>query len=396
MNRRKALVVAKYEFWNTVRKKAFILTTLLLPLFVAVPVYLSASLDTGSFVAEGSGKIGYVDALGFINETDGYVKYSGLEDAKEGLKEGAVDSFFVLGLDYFDSGNVTVYTPDSDPLPKSSGAITQFLMQNLLVYAHVDERISRRITQPAFTTLVSLDDDGTESEDGGLVRFLQPYILSIMLLLSITLSSSYLMQGIGEEKESRTGELLLSSISADQLLKGKIIGYGAVGLLQISLWAALAGLFLTNSQFAPFLSGIKLDWVVGLAVVYYLLGYALFSVSIACAAAISPTAKDAQQSASIFTLMAAVPMMFSSMIIMSPNSFPAKALTFFPYTAPVITMMRISLTEVPSYEIAISIAVMVATTLFVMSLAGKIFRMGMLMQGKRASIREIINFAREK
>ncbi|MFZ2456220.1 MAG: ABC transporter permease [Candidatus Altiarchaeia archaeon] len=396
MNRRKALIVAKYEFWNTVRKKAFILTTLLLPLFVAVPVYLSASLDIGSFVAEGSGKIGYVDALGFINETDGYVKYSGLEDAKEGLKNGSIDSFFVLKTDYFDTGNVTIYTPDADPLPKSSGAISQFLLQNLLVYAHVDEKISRRITQPAVTTLVSLDDDGTESEDGGLVRFLQPYILSIVLLLSITLSSSYLMQGIGEEKESRTGELLLSSISADQLLKGKIIGYGAVGLLQISLWGAMAGLFLTNSQFAPFLSGIKLDWIVGLAVVYYLLGYALFSVSIACAAAISPTAKEAQQTSSIFTLMAAVPMMFSSMIIMAPDSFPAKALTYFPYTAPVITMMRISLTDVSPYEIGISVAVMIATTLFVMSLAGKIFRMGMLMQGKRASIREIIGFAREK
>jgi ABC-2 type transport system permease protein len=396
LNRGKEFIVAKYEFWNTVRKKAFILTTLLLPLFVAVPVYLSASLDIGSFVSEGSGTIGYVDPLGFIQEADGYVKYSGMDDAKEGLKNGSIDSFFVLKTDYFDTGNVTIYTPDSDPLPKSSGAISQFLLQNLLVYAHVDEKISRRIMQPAVTTLISLDDDGIESEEGSLIRFLQPYILSIVLLLSITLSSSYLMQGIGEEKESRTGELLLSSISADQLLKGKIIGYGAVGLLQISLWAALAGLFLTNSQFAPFLLGIKLDWIVGLAIVYYLLGYALFSVSIACAAAISPTAKDAQQTSSIFTLMAAVPMMFSSMIMLAPDSFTAKALTFFPYTAPVITMMRISLTEVPPYEIGISVAVMIATTLFVMSLAGKIFRMGMLMQGKRASIREIIGFAREK
>jgi hypothetical protein len=121
MNRRKSFIVAKYEFWNTVRKKAFIFTTLLLPLFVAVPLYLSASFNTGSSVAEGSGKIGYIDALGFIHKADGYVKYSSLEDAKQGLKNGSIDSFFVLKTDYFDTGNVTIYSPDADPLPKSNG-----------------------------------------------------------------------------------------------------------------------------------------------------------------------------------------------------------------------------------------------------------------------------------
>lgn len=396
MSLKKAFIVAKYEFRNTVRKKAFILMTLLLPMFVAVPIFLSASYDFGTLSDSGGGKIGYVDPTDFLNESGGYVKYAGINEAKAALKDGAIGSFFVINKDYFDSGNVTIYSQESSPIPRSSGAITQFLTENIVRYAHVDAKVSKRIMQPAVTTLVSLDDSGKESENGGLMRFIQPYILSVVLLLSIMLSSSYLMQGIGEEKESRTGELLLSSISADQLLKGKILGYGAVGLLQISLWAAVAGLILANSQFAPFLSGIKLDWVVGLAIVYYILGYSLFSVSIACAAAISPTAKDAQQTSSIFTLMAALPMMFSSMIMLSPNSPVAVALTFFPYTAPVITMMRISLTEVPAYQIGISITVMVATTLFVMSLAGKVFRMGMLLQGKRAGLREIMAFVKEK
>jgi ABC-2 type transport system permease protein len=400
MSKRKEYVVAKYEFRNTVRKKAFILTTLLLPLIVALPVYLSAH-SAASIAESGSGKMGYIDLAGFVKESEGYVKYSSVKDAKSALFDKSIDNFFVVAPDYFDSGNVTIYSLESSSLGSAgSGAVSQtvsgYLLHNLLDYAQIDGKVSARIMKPAVSSFVSLDGSGNVSEKGGLMRFIQPYLLSVVLLLSITMSSSYLMQGIGEEKESRTGELLLSSISADQLLKGKIIGYGAVGLLQISIWAALGGFILLNSQFAPFLSGLQLDWVAGLAVIYYLLGHSLFSVSIACAAAISPTAKEAQQTASLFTLMAAVPMMFSSMIILAPDALPAKILTFFPYTAPVITMMRISLTDVPAYEIAISIGVMVATTIFVMRLAGKVFRMGMLMQGKRASISEIIGFAREK
>jgi len=330
MNRRKERIVAGYEFRNTVRRKAFILTTILMPLFVIVPVYLSATTSSEKYAEPADRRIGFVDGSGFLTEKDGYKEYADIEEAKAALIKGEINSFFVLGSDYLTAGNVSVYSTRLSPLSEESGKIIRFLTENLLSLARVDENISQRILQPAVINTISLDADGKESAGGGLMRFLQPYILSFMLFLSITVSSGYLMQGIGEEKESRTGELLLSSISADQLLKGKILGYGAVGLLQIAVWAALGCLFLLNSQFAPLLSGIQIDWVIGLAVIYYLLGYFLFSVSIACAAAISPTVKEAQQTASLFTFMAAIPMIFSSMIIVAPNGLPAKILTISP------------------------------------------------------------------
>jgi ABC-2 type transport system permease protein len=390
----KVFIVARYEFLNTVKKKVFLLTVLFLPLLIVVPIFLSATFLPNAMNGAGQ-STGFVDDTGLLMASKGYVKYPGIEQAKAALLNGNISAFFVVSDDYLATGNITRYSKGLSP--NAGTGLDAFLTENLLRYAQVNDSVAKRITQPSLVSVVSLDDKGNPKEGGGdLTSFLQPYILSILLFLCIMTSSSYLMQGIGEEKENRTGELLLSSISADELLKGKIFGYGAVGLLQVGIWIAVGLLALTASQFAPLLAGIKITWIMGLAVVYFVLGYALFAASIACAAAISPTAKEAQQTSSIFTMLAALPMIFSQFIMFSPDSDIAKALTFFPYTAPVVTMMRISLVEIPLQEIAASIVILLVSIFLVMKLAGKIFRMGMLLQGKKPGLREIIRFAREK
>jgi ABC-2 type transport system permease protein len=204
------------------------------------------------------------------------------------------------------------------------------------------------------------------------------------------------MQGIGEEKESRTGELLLSSISADQLLKGKILGYGSVGLLQIGIWILVGLIMIFNSPLAGLFTGIEISWVLGLAILYFVLGYFLFAVSIACAASISTSTREAQQTSMIFTMFAIIPMMFAQFIMMAPNSIVAKALSYFPYTSPFITMIRLPLVEMSFYEIALSIAILIISIGIITKLSAKIFRTGMLMYGKRASLRDIIGFLKEK
>lgn len=390
----KVFIVARYEFLNTVKKKVFLLTVLFLPLLIVVPIFLSATFLPNAMNGQGQ-STGFVDDTGLLMASKGYVKYPDIEQAKAALLKGNISAFFVVSDDYLSTGNITRYSKGLSP--NAGTGLDAFLTDNLLRYAQVNDTVAKRISQPSLVVVVSLDDKGNVKEGGGdLTSFLQPYILSILLFLCIMTSSSYLMQGIGEEKENRTGELLLSSISADELLKGKIFGYGAVGLLQVGIWIAVGLLVLTASQFAPLLAGVKITWIMGLAVVYFVLGYALFAASIACAAAISPTAKEAQQTSSIFTMLAALPMIFSQFIMFSPDSDIAKALTFFPYTAPVVTMMRISLVEIPLQEIAASIVILMVSIFLVMKLAGKIFRMGMLLQGKKPGLREIIRFAREK
>jgi ABC-2 type transport system permease protein len=392
----KVLTVAKYEYRNTVRKKTFLFMALFIPLAIALPVYLSTTLLQNNMNGP---KAGFVDDSGLLQPDNDFIRYSDTAHAKEALLKGDIGSFLTLAPDYLSSGSVTLYSSGSTPfaLSAGNGKLNLFLEKNVLRYANVDANISKRVVQPSVIQAVSLDKNGNPKTGGNDIgKYILPYALSILLVMSIITSSNLLMQGIGEEKESRTGELLLSSISAGQLLKGKILGYGAVGITQIMIWIAMAFAVLSTGQYHALLAGIQLSWVMGLAALYFLLGYALYSVSIACAAAISPTAKEAQQTSSIFMLMAALPLAFSQIILMAPDSVLAKALTLFPYTAPVITMMRISLTDVPLIEIMESLALLAASILLVMSLAAKIFRMGMLLQGKRASLKEVIGFIKEK
>ena len=394
----KILVVAKYEYRNTVKRKTFLFMAVFIPLIIAGPIYLSTAFLQNA-VNGPVPKTGFVDGSGLLEPDSDYIKYPDVDHARSALPDGAIGSFFSLEPDYLLTGNVTLYSTGSSPLTAAggNGNINLFLERNLLRHAGVDANVSKRVLQPSVLRIVPLDKNGNPEAGGNdLGKFILPYALSILLVMSIITSSNLLMQGIGEEKESRTGELLLSSISADQLLSGKILGYGAVGITQIAIWIVMAYVLLSTGQYASILAGIHLSWVMGLALVYFIMEYALFSVSIACAAAISPSAKEAQQTSTIFTMMAALPLVFAQYIITAPDSLVAKALTLFPYTSPVITMMRISLTDVPAYEIIASLIILAVTILLVMRLAGKIFRMGMLLQGKRASLKEVIGFVREK
>jgi len=151
-----------------------------------------------------------------------------------------------------------------------------------------------------------------------------------------------------------------------------------------------------NSPLAGLFVGIEISLVFALAILYFILGYFLFAVSIACAASISSSTREAQQTSMIFTMFAIIPLMFAQFIMMAPNSMVAKIFTYFPYSSPFITMMRFPLVEISFYEIVSSIVILIISIGVMTKLSGKIFRMGMLMYGKRASLREVVGFLKEK
>ncbi len=204
------------------------------------------------------------------------------------------------------------------------------------------------------------------------------------------------MQGIGEEKESRRGEFLLSHLSAEQLLGGKILGYGCVCLTQMGIWAAIGIVVLSASPLSSLFGMMQLSWLVYLAILYFILGFFLFAVSIACAASLSSSIREAQQISAIFTMFAVWPIVFLQFLLQDPNSPILQVLTYFPYTSPFITMARLTLTEVPAYELVLSIAILILSILLLTRLSARIFRMGMLSYGKKPGIRDIIGFLRVK
>jgi ABC-2 type transport system permease protein len=231
------------------------------------------------------------------------------------------------------------------------------------------------------------------AEQGGLTNLIIPGIFGLMLALALSFSSAYVLQGLGEEKENRLMEILLSSVSTRQLIIGKVLGIGAAGLVQVVVWVISIPLLLNlaSSSIGGFLSMIQIpaNFLV-LGVTYFILGYLLFAVLSASVAAISATVREAQGLAPIFGLFAVAPLWFFSLIMLFPNSPIWVVFSIFPFSAPVLVMLRLGMTGVPAWQLAISIAVMVLSILGGLLLAAKLLRTYILMYGKRPSLGEII------
>jgi len=394
----KSLVVAKFEFVKTVRRKGFILGTIGLPLLMLVVIGLT--LYTGAGIGTGATNqtTGYVDAAGFVQAASGFAPYSGIDAGKAALVSGEIDSLLIVPPDYFRTGTLTVYTMDNSLLGStgSSRSVQEFITTNILRYENVSDQIAQKILSPVSPAVIVLDEAGNPKGDQKLAGFVLPFALTMVLALGILTSSGYLMQGIGEEKESRRGEFLLSHCSAEELLTGKILGYAGVGLLQIAVWVAIGIIVIAASPFAQLFSELQVTGLVCLAVVYFVLGYFLFSVSIACTASLAPTVREAQQVSAVFSMFAVFPLIFLQFLLKDPNSLLMQVLTWFPYTAPFIAMVRLTLVTVPPYQIIVSIAILVISIVILTRLAARIFRMGMLTYGKRVSFREVLRFLREK
>lgn len=392
----KTFIIARHEFSKTVRRKGFLFGTFGLPVLFMLVFGIAFSQMPAIIGGMQEQDTGFVDYAGVLAPAEGYIAYSDEASAQEAVGRGEITGFFVLGEDYPDSGVVTVYTTKSPFAGGDFSDIGVFIRSNLVNNAGLSETVSDRIIDPVERTdTVEIDDQGdvTEAESAGSV--LIPMILAFMLVFSILTSSGYLMQGIGEEKENRSGEMLLSSVSADQLLRGKIFGYGAVGLLQMGVWIAMVLFVLLLSPFSALISGIGVSWIIVPVLVYFILGYFLYSISIACAAAISTTTAEAQQTSMIFTMFAIIPVAFIEFIVSVPDSPVIAVLTYFPYTAPFIIIFRLSTGDVSPLEITASLAILIASIYVAAKLSAGIFRMGMLLTGKRAGFSDVIGFLKD-
>jgi ABC-2 type transport system permease protein len=175
------------------------------------------------------------------------------------------------------------------------------------------------------------------------------------------------------------------------LLAGKILGLGALGLIQVAVWLG-AGAALLSAATAIFaLAGvIKLSLgTVLLAVAYFALGYLLFATLMGVAGSMGTTQRESQQIASIFSLAAAIPFMTMGIVFTNPNSPIAVALSYIPLTSPVMMLIRLGIGGVPPAEIAISLALLVAAIALSLWAGAKVFRASLLMYGKRPSLKDL-------
>jgi ABC-2 type transport system permease protein len=411
---RKTWVVAWHEFVTNFKRPGFLFLTFGLPILTGGGLFLLGlfgSQFAGSIAAQfeplSDKPVGYVDHSGLFGgpapaggagASADYVRFDDEAAARQALLKKEIGSYYVISADYLVTGKVTAFGVSQGIFSTAevrSSRIRSFILDRLLTDIP-DPEIRERAKDPINLDRVTLDAEGQVGQENFL-NFIVPYLFAILLIISIFTASGFLLQGVSEEKENRVIEVLLSSVSARQLMFGKIIGLGALGLVQIVVWFGASGL-IGGLMVAGVALLAGLDLPISnllLGVVYFFLGYILFGTLMAAAGSISTTFREGQQIGGIFSLGAAIPLMFASLVFANPNSIFAVTLSFFPLTAPTMMLQRLALTDVPAGEIAVSLVCLVLGIVVSVWGAGKVFRLGLLMYGKRPSIPEIARALRQ-
>ena len=397
-------LILRHEFLTTIKKKGFIILTLAIPVVILLGIGIFKLASNVVMPAASVTRVGYVDQIGGFDPlyelaAIELIRMESEEAATEALTSGELDEYFVIPADYVASGTVARYTLEKElaPPPAVASAIEGFLDSNLLASEVPPELIGRVLT-PARIVTTTLTPEGTVAEDqGGYTNFIIPALFGALLAIALNVSANYVLQSLGEEKENRLMEILLSTVSPGQLLTGKLLGRGAAGLLQVLLWAVSIPLLLrlAVATIGGALSSIQVTpGLLVLGVVYFILGYLLFAVVSLAIAAICSTVREAQGLAPLFTLAAIAPFWFISLLMFFPNSPVWVVFSIVPFSAPVLMMLRLGITGVPAWQLAASMVVLVASVLGGLWIAAKLLRIYLLMYGKRPHLREIVRALR--
>jgi ABC-2 type transport system permease protein len=323
-----------------------------------------------------------VPILSFANETD----------ARAALDAGHIQAYYVLPRDYLATGQLRVV--HVNPL-KSSPRVQfyDFLTANLLKNAN--PVTAARLVKG--TEVVVQSPDGARSiSSKNWFNVLIPIVAGIAFIIAMFSTGGYLMQAMVEEKENRTMEVIITSVSPNQLISGKIIGDISVGMSQMILWLAfiVVPIFVFRNSLT-FLQGVSIGPQTLLLLVFVMFpSFVLVSAMMAAIGATISEAREGQQMVGMISLPIWIPYMLTTLLMSNPDSPLAVGLSLFPLTAPLTMLMRDGLTVLPVWQIATSSAILAITAGATIWLAGRAFRIGMLRYGKRLKLIEL--FARQK
>ena len=394
--------VAKRDYLENVKRKSFLYVVFGLPLLMGVIFAIQASFGSQMTSLQFNTPVGFVDAsgLGFRGNGNTTIGYAALGDAKAALLAEKVGSVMLIGPDYLANGTVTVMVREGDlTRTLNDKAMQSFLIGGLVKDLPPD--VQARIQNPPAMRTIELDASGNVVQSN-LMKSIIATGVGLLLLLTIFMSSSFLMQSVVEEKENRVIEILLSSISARDLMAGKIIGNGALSLTQIIAWLliSVAGIAYFGGPVMSLVGAINPLEIISpemLAVylLYFIGGFLLYSSLLACIGSISTSMRESSQISAIVVLPAAAPLWFITVFMVEPNGQIAQFLSLFPFSAPLSMIMRMGMTAVPAAEIAASLAMLFLTVVLAVWVSAKLFRATILMYGQRPGIAQMVSILRQ-
>jgi ABC-2 type transport system permease protein len=399
----KVSLVIRQEIINTLTRRSFLLAVFGLPL-ISFLVFFGVSLLQreapgtvsnifgGSSASQALGE-GYVDLSGVIQSMPDYLPEGMLQAfadetaARQALDDGEIQAFFLIPADYLDSGAIVYIRPDFNPLSAFDRA---FVIQDVLRYNLLggDSRLAAMVQSPLDLSVTVLEGSSERDEDNPLTFFL-PYAVTMLYYISILTSASYLLSSIAKEKENRVLEILLVTVKPAQLLTGKFIALGLMGLLQNVLWVA-SGLILmrlsgrTLALPAAFqLPPAFLFW----GIIFFIFGYGLYASQMAGVGALVPNLREASQATFVVIFPMIIPLFFISILIEEPNGTLATILSLIPWTASVTMMMRLAAGSVPLWQLLASSALLAVTAFLILRSVVRLFRAQTLLSGQPFNVK---------
>jgi ABC-2 type transport system permease protein len=405
-------IVAQRDYLRSVRRRGFVFGTLLLPIGLGGLLGLSTFFSSTSF-GSGTGAVNAGPTF-VVNESALHVVVTPLTapgfqvvdrpTAVAGLLSGKAREFYLIPSTY--PGTPEVQRIEASTKSQGLEAVQRqqqqeqildvILRNALLTDAQIPPQIAQRVLDPARVTSRTIDGQPV-TPGSEIASFLLPYAFTLLFVMSIFITSGYLLQSVTEEKENRVVEIVLSSVPALPLMAGKILGLGAVGLTQVVIWVAtaLVALPVLNQRLSLDVHVTALTLV--LAMIYFALGYLAYGAIFSAIGALAPGSREAQQYAGFFGFLAVVPLIFTGVFLTDLGSPIVWILALVPLSAPATMLQVLTLAPDPPWlQIGLSL-VSLGTFVVVATVASaRVFRATLLLYGVRPSLGRIVGavFAR--
>lgn len=410
----KTWAVFRYEFLKTVTRRSFILTLILIPL---VPTLLLGVLNLVGGPQNKSIQqmliqnamnpkpMGLVDQSGLIKEIPDWlsggklIKISDETTARSQTAAGNLQGFYLFAPDFLETGEAMVIKPAISIASEigSSDSINKVINYNLI---GADQELYNRFTNPVTYNFIPAKPTTDTRDTDSMMTFLVPYVILLFFYSLILSSASLMLNSVSQEKENRTMEILLSSTKPLEFYVGKLLALGLAAFLQMIVWLT-AGILLLRVIGQTFSLGegavIPLR-VILIAIPCFLMGYAIYGSLMAGLGALAPNLREANASTFVITLPLIFCMVVLGNLMQDPNGALISFLSIFPLTSVIMMPTRVAIVNVPVWQLALSLALLVVFTVIIVRAVANLFHAQTLLTGRKFNAIEFLKmlFAPER
>ncbi|MGI6259123.1 MAG: ABC transporter permease [Anaerolineaceae bacterium] len=399
--------VFAFEFFNLISKKSFILSLILVPLIPSLIFFVLGKLNQEQtqslsqiFVSEVANPlpIGVVDQSGLVSEYPTWLTKGELIEiadeatARAQTEQNQLEGFFIIAPDYLESGQVTFIKPEINMVTEivKQGALDDLINYNLMGQ---DQDLYLKYSNPVTFNYNFVNEETADKRDqDSPMTVIVPYLITMLFYMVIMIGAAFMINAVGKDKDNKTIEILLTSSNPHQLFFGKLLAYGTASLLQLLSW--VAAIFLVSK-----IGGASLSYMQGFdipvslalwALPFFTLGYMIYGSLMAGIGAMAPNIREGNQSSFILMLPLIFVLMNIYQLIDKPHGAFSVILSLFPLTSPVAMMTRISIGQVPLWQILLSILILVLFVILVIRAVANLFSSQTLLSGDKFNVQTFL------